>query len=131
MSRPLILSLVVFAIIIAGCGGGGSKNNVTPKNSYVLQDNVIVIDDSNIANIKQITENTLTVANIPGITVGTVLAGGVTEDNPEGFIRIVTAMSSPDQDGNVILQTEEGMLTDIYKELQVNQFLLNFCLMTI
>ena len=117
----LLLIVMLSAFIISGCSGGKSKQDKpsSPAHISILHDNVIVISEDNMHILKQVTPTSLTLSDTSNITVGTVLAGGITKENPSGFIRIVKSIDTSNSDGFVVLQTEEGKLTDVYEELDI------------
>ncbi len=111
---PIIIALV---IVIIGVVFVIVKNINRP----VVYDNVHVVADGSGNNelLVRVEENKLVFKDNPGYVVGDVLVSGITEAAPAGFIRKVVSVS---QEGEqYILQTEPGLLTDVFEEAHVEK----------
>lgn len=107
----LAVSLLVISLVLIISNAGKTK----------VYDNVRVItDDSDIVELLvTVEDDALVFESDPGYTVGDVLVSGITEDAPAGFIRkVVTIGQEGDQ---YVLQTEPGLLTDVFEEAHVEK----------
>ncbi len=86
-----------------------------------VYDNVHVLNEESENNelLVDIEENKLIFENEPGYVVGDVLVSGITEEAPDGFIRKVVSVGQ--ENGQYVLQTEPGLITDVFEEAHVEK----------
>lgn len=91
-----------------------------------IYDNVRVLSDESGQNELLVTveADRLIFKENPGYVTGDVLVSGITENTPAGFIRKVVSVS---QEGDqYILETEPGLITDVFEEVHIEKtFLLS------
>ncbi len=91
-----------------------------------IYDNVRVLSDESGQNelLVNVETDRLIFKENPGYATGDVLVAGITENTPGGFIRKVVSVS---QEGDqYILETEPGLITDVFEEVHIEKtFLLS------
>ena len=109
--KKLFFTLLTIGTIISCSNPTNTKNE--DKNKIILADNAVALTENEVDNISDITDSTITLTKKIGkIKVGTILAGGISNKTPFGFLRKVTGVS---QDG-LNLTTAPAALNEYLKE---------------
>lgn len=114
--KIIILAILAFLVILTGVIWLIFNSNKTK----VYENVRVITDDMDIIEMLiTVEEDALIFEEDPGYVVGDVLVSGITEDASAGFIRKVVSIGT--EDGQYILQTEPGLLTDVFEEAHVEK----------
>ncbi len=120
--KYIIIAVIIILLVVAGVITLIINNADRTK----IYDNVRVISDESGQNelLVNVEADRLIFKENPGYVTGDVLVSGITENTPGGFIRKVVSVS---QEGDqYILETEPGLITDVFEEVHIEKtFLLS------
>ncbi len=120
--KYIIIAVIITLLVVAGVIILIINNADRTK----IYDNVRVISDESGQNeiLVNVEADRLIFKENPGYATGDVLVSGITENTPGGFIRKVVSVS---QEGDqYILETEPGLITDVFEEVHIEKtFLLS------
>jgi len=107
----LLVAFLACAVILAGCGGGGSSS--PEPGAPILRDHVVVLPGD--AEIASQTDTSVTLTgNVPTLQPGYVIVSGV----GQGLLRkVVSVQQNPT---SVVVQTTQGTLEDVFQQANIH-----------
>ena len=126
IARLWVLVLLASLVLLAatGCGGGGDGQAVSGPPTYefsegdmkyTLRDNVVQLPDDGSVDIKEVTEECVTLGpGGPDVKSGDV----VVSTEGQGLLRRVTSVAA--QGNDLVLSTEQGTLEDLFLHADIH-----------
>ena len=131
LRTPLaLLASTLLLVFVASCGdedGPTNPDTDPPDDEVVVTERAAVVDTARTAAVIDRVEPgldgdvivTRDFAEAEGLEEGSALVAGVSPKTPAGLLRRVTAVE--DEGGNVRLVTEQGVLTDVIEQCDIDE----------
>lgn len=117
-----ILTAIILIIVVIGLVLLKNVNREQESaDGIIIKDNVLVITEET-EKVKQpvkVTEDELIFSDNPQYSKGDVIVAGILDSAPAGFIRKVVEITK--EDGQYIVKTEYGVLTDVFEEAHIKK----------